>query len=112
VERNIGCKVDLFGETYFFHARPELTNGNTAHVCQVTERCAIDRLLAMPEHFNQYGKPPLSNDALVEIVERRRFPALTDRDIHETWIDEVLAQPSAVFSNELQFHDQQTSGSC
>lgn len=109
-ERNVGCKVDLFGETYFFHARPEWQGCGRAHVCEVTDRRAIDALLSMPEHFNQYGKPPLTDQQLSAMVDRRKYPVLAPDP--RTWIEDALAQPAAVFSHELRFNDQPIAGSC
>lgn len=49
-----GTKVDLFGKVYFF--KPSNNDGD--HICEVSEKEAIERLLAIPEAYHELGKKP------------------------------------------------------
>ena len=54
-DSDVGSKSTLFKKTY--HFKPREGSGE-AHVCEVTDRKAIARLLSIAEQYNQYGHPP------------------------------------------------------
>jgi hypothetical protein len=97
---NVGTKIEVAGIEYFFHAHPELT-GSDEHVAVVLDPGAIELLLAMPEHFNEYGRPPANN---VAAIERHVNGSLSDKAEHLDWLDHQCAQPVAVFGPVHQGH--------
>jgi hypothetical protein len=101
IARNVGTKIELFGVEYFFHAHPELTGSAEDHVALVLDTAAVERLLAMPEYFNEYGRDPAANAQLIEHVVNGS--GRSDKAEHEDWLDAMVAQPVAVFSNETRF---------
>lgn len=54
-DSDVGSKSTLFNKTY--HFKPREGSGE-AHVCEVTDKRAIARLLSIAEQYNQHGHPP------------------------------------------------------
>jgi hypothetical protein len=58
---DVGSKSRLYGKLYHFRPQPDLINGigdPLAHICVVDDPRAIERYLAIPEAYNEFGKPP------------------------------------------------------
>ena len=123
-----GTKTRLFGKHYHFKPRPELTEGKgdaAAHVCEVTDKRAIDHLLSIPEGFNEFGKPPrLKNqgpkvapgqpEIVTEMLDDgdtlapkpqndNADPLAGAKKAQAQWIDDQLSKPVTVLRRDV--HD-------
>jgi hypothetical protein len=126
-DTDIGSKSEVYGKLYHFLPRPELLPEGidpAVHVCEVTDERAIERfVVGIPEQYNEVGKPPRIKfeqpraetsgqiPITTEMVDdeqlgtpdpsQRVDPMAKAKELHQKWLDDMLARPIKGIGQEL-----------